>query len=56
VIETGNDEKAPVILGRPFLKTSGAVIYASATKIHQREEGDVFIQEQDYTNPRATPT
>ena len=33
VIETGNDERAPVILGRPFLKTSGAVIYASAAKI-----------------------
>jgi len=33
VIETGNDERAPVILGRPFLKTSGAVIYASAGKI-----------------------
>ena len=33
VIETGIDERAPVILGRPFLNTSGAVIYASATKI-----------------------
>jgi len=33
VIETGNDERAPVILGRPFLNTSGAVIYASAAKI-----------------------
>jgi len=33
VIETGNDGRAPVILGRPFLNTSGAVIYASATKI-----------------------
>ena len=28
VIETGNDERAPIILGRPFLNTSGAVIYA----------------------------
>ena len=34
VIETGCDERAPVILGRPFLNTSGAVIYASAAKIH----------------------
>ena len=34
VIETGSDERAPVILGRPFLNTSGAVIYASAAKIH----------------------
>ena len=33
VIETGNDERAPVTLGRPFLNTSGAVIYASAAKI-----------------------
>jgi len=33
VIETDNDERAPVILGRPFLNTSGAVIYASAAKI-----------------------
>jgi len=33
VIETGTDERAPVILGRPFPNTSGAVIYASATKI-----------------------
>ena len=33
VIETGNDERAPIIFGRPFLNTSGAVIYASAAKI-----------------------
>jgi len=33
VIETGNDERAPIFLGRPFLNTSGAVIYASAAKI-----------------------
>ena len=33
VIETGNDERAPVILGTPFLNTSEAVIYARATKI-----------------------
>ena len=33
VIETGNDERAPVIIGRPFLNTSGAVIYTSAAKI-----------------------
>jgi len=32
VIETGTDERAP-ILGRPFLNTSGDVIYASAAKI-----------------------
>jgi len=33
VIETGTDEKAPIIILRPFLNTSGAVIYASAAKI-----------------------
>jgi len=33
VIETGNDERVPVILGRSFLNNSGAVIYASAAKI-----------------------
>jgi len=30
VIETGSDERATIILGRPFLNTSGAIIYASA--------------------------
>ena len=33
VIETGSNERAPIILGRPFLNISGAVIYASAAKI-----------------------
>ena len=33
VIETDTDERAPIILGRPFLNTLGAVIYASAAKI-----------------------
>ena len=33
VIETDTDERAPIILGRPFLNTSGAVIHASAAKI-----------------------
>jgi len=33
VIETGTDERAPIIHGRPFLNTSGAVIYTSAAKI-----------------------
>jgi len=31
--KTGTDERAPIILERPFLNTSGAVIYASAAKI-----------------------
>jgi len=33
VIETGTDERAPIIQRRPFLNTSGAVIYANAAKI-----------------------
>ena len=33
VIETNTDERTPIILGRPFLNTSGAVIYASVAKI-----------------------
>ena len=33
VTEAGTDERAPIILGRPFLNTSGVVIYASAAKI-----------------------
>jgi hypothetical protein len=39
VIETGSDERSPVILGRPFLNTSGAVIYASAAKINFNIKG-----------------
>ena len=33
VIETGTNERAPIILGRPFLNISGGIIYASAVKI-----------------------
>jgi len=33
VIETDTDDRAPIILGSPFLNTLGAVIYASAAKI-----------------------
>ena len=33
VIETSSDEGAPIILERPFLNTSGAVIYANAANI-----------------------
>jgi len=34
VIETDADDRSPIILGRPFLNTSGAVIDASAAKIN----------------------
>jgi hypothetical protein len=33
VIETGGDEKSPIILGRPFLNTAGAIMYANTAKI-----------------------
>jgi len=32
-METGVDDKAPIILGRPFLCTTKAIIYAEYTKI-----------------------
>ena len=58
VIETGNDERAPVILGRPFLNTSGAVIYASAAKIRFYIKGrkETFSFKNKTTNPRAIST
>jgi hypothetical protein len=33
VVETGGDEKAPIILGRPFLRTAKAIIYTDDAKI-----------------------
>ncbi|XP_066392221.1 uncharacterized protein [Miscanthus floridulus] len=33
VLETGGDERAPIILGRPFLRTTKAIIYADSAKI-----------------------
>jgi hypothetical protein len=33
VIEIGGDERAPIILGRPFLCTTRAIIYAEHAKI-----------------------
>jgi hypothetical protein len=33
MVETGGDEKSPIILGRPFLNTTGAIIYANSAKI-----------------------
>jgi hypothetical protein len=34
VLETGGDEMAPIILGRPFLSTTKAIIYADSAKIY----------------------
>jgi hypothetical protein len=39
VIETCGDEKSPIILGRLFLNTAGAIIYANATKIYFNIKG-----------------
>ena len=33
VLEIGGDERAPIILGQPFLSTAKAIIYADSTKI-----------------------
>jgi len=33
VVESGGDERSPIILGRPFLNTAKAIIYASSAKI-----------------------
>jgi hypothetical protein len=33
VVETGGSENAPIILGRPFLATTKAIIYADTAKI-----------------------
>jgi hypothetical protein len=48
VVETGGDERVPIILGRPFLCTTKAIIYAEHTKIffhHQGQEREVLVQE-----------
>jgi hypothetical protein len=33
VLETGGDERAPIILGRHFLSTAKAIIYMDSAKI-----------------------
>jgi hypothetical protein len=33
VVETGGDEKASIILGQPFLRTTKAIIYTDDAKI-----------------------
>jgi hypothetical protein len=33
VLEKGGDERAPIILGQPFLSTAKAIIYANTAKI-----------------------
>ena len=57
VVETGTEERAPIILRRPFPNTR-AVIYANDAKISLYIKGkkETFLQEQDYINFRAIPT
>jgi hypothetical protein len=33
VLKTDGDERAPIILGRPFLSTIKAIVYADTAKI-----------------------
>jgi hypothetical protein len=33
ILKIGGDEKAPIILGRPFLSTAKAIIYTDSAKI-----------------------
>jgi hypothetical protein len=33
VLDTSHDPRAPIILGRPFLSTAKAIIYANSAKI-----------------------
>jgi hypothetical protein len=34
ILEIGGDERAPIILGWPFLSTAKAIIYADSAKIY----------------------
>jgi hypothetical protein len=34
VVETGGDDRAPIILGQPFLSTAKAIIYVDSAKIY----------------------
>jgi hypothetical protein len=34
VLEIGGDERAPIILGQPFLSTAMPIIYVNTTKIY----------------------
>jgi hypothetical protein len=42
VLETGGDERAPIILGRPFLSTAKAIIYVDTAKICFTIKGKKF--------------
>jgi hypothetical protein len=54
VVETGGDEKSPIILGQPFMNTAGAIIYANTAKIYL--ERNFLHQESSATVPYASTT
>jgi len=63
VMETEVDEKAPIILGRPFLCTTQAIIYAEYAcqdcPIHKGQEREIHIQEphpERTCSPEAIPS
>jgi hypothetical protein len=59
VIETGGDERSPIILGRPFLNLAEAIMYANTTKIYFNIKGkreDLLLQEQGAIVPCTPPT
>ena len=59
VLETGGDVRAPIILGRPFLSTAKAIIYADSAKIcftiNDRKKKFSF-KNRILQSPRHAPT
>jgi len=41
VVKIGTNERSPIILGRPFLNTAGAIIYASNAMISFNIKGNM---------------
>jgi hypothetical protein len=57
VVETGGDKRAPIILGRPFLCTTKAIIYAEHTKIvfSIKDKKDKFSFKERILHSHAHP-
>jgi len=57
IMETGVDEKAPIILGRPFLCTTKAIIYAEYAKIvlSTKDKKERFTFKNRVLKAPATP-
>jgi len=43
MVNTGTDERSPIILGRPFLNTARAIIYTSNAKITFNIKGNMEV-------------